>query len=113
MLDIDLSNRQKLILKAIIEEYVSSGEPVGSKVLTEKPYLEFSSATIRADMAYLEMLGLLEKTHTSSGRIPSAQGYKYYVEHLVTRDYEVVNHFPLIDRIFNDNSLNKEQMIRK
>lgn len=113
MLDIDLSNRQKLILKAIIEEYVSSGEPVGSKVLTEKPYLEFSSATIRADMAYLEMLGLLEKTHTSSGRIPSEMGYRYYVEHLVTRDYDVVNHFPLIDRIFNDNSLNKDQMIKK
>ena len=113
MLDIDLSNRQKLILKAIIEEYVASGEPVGSKILTEKPYLEFSSATIRADMAYLEMLGLLEKTHTSSGRIPSVTGYKYYVEHLVTRDYDVVNHFPLIDRIFNDESLNKEQMIKK
>ena len=113
MLDIDLSNRQKLILKAIIEEYVSSGEPVGSKVLTAKPYLEFSSATIRADMAYLEMLGLLEKTHTSSGRIPSVSGYKYYVEHLVTRDYEVVNDFPLIDKIFNDDTLNKEQMIKK
>ena len=113
MLDIDLSNRQKLILKAIIEEYVSSGEPVGSKVLTAKPYLEFSSATIRADMAYLEMLGLLEKTHTSSGRIPSVSGYKYYVEHLVTRDYEVVNDFPLIDKIFNDETLNKEQMIKK
>ena len=113
MLDIDLSNRQKLILKAIIEEYVSSGEPVGSKVLTAKPYLEFSSATIRADMAYLEMLGLLEKTHTSSGRIPSVNGYKYYVEHLVTRDYEVVNDFPLIDKIFNDETLNKEQMIKK
>ena len=113
MLDIDLSNRQKLILKAIIEEYVSSGGPVGSKVLTAKPYLEFSSATIRADMAYLEMLGLLEKTHTSSGRIPSVNGYKYYVEHLVTRDYEVVNDFPLIDKIFNDETLNKEQMIKK
>mgnify|MGYP003295604828 CR=1 FL=1 len=113
MLDIDLSNRQKLILKAIIEEYVSTGEPVGSKILTEKPYLDFSSATIRADMAYLEMLGLLEKTHTSSGRIPSVNGYKYYVEHLVTRDYDVVNHFPLIDKIFNDESLNKDQMIKK
>ena len=113
MIDIDLSNRQKLILKAIIEEYVSTGEPVGSKVLTEKPYLDFSSATIRADMAYLEMIGLLEKTHTSSGRIPSVSGYKYYVEFLVTRDYDVVNHFPLIDRIFNDESLNKEQMIKK
>ena len=113
MNNIDLSNRQKLILKAIIEEYVASGEPVGSKVLTEKPYLAFSSATLRADMAYLELVGLLEKTHTSSGRVPSELGYKYYVEHLVTRDYDVINHFPLIDKIFQDESLNKEQMIKK
>ena len=108
-----LSNRQKLVLKAIIEEYVSSGEPVGSKVLTEKPYLDFSSATLRNDMAYLEEIGLLEKTHTSSGRVPSELGYRYYVEHLVTRDYDVVNQFPLIDKIFNDQSLNKGEMIKK
>lgn len=113
MHNIDLSNRQKLILKAIIEEYVATGEPVGSKVLTEKPYLDFSSATLRADMAYLELVGLLEKTHTSSGRVPSELGYKYYVEHLVTRDYDVINHFPLIDKIFQDETLNKEQMIKK
>lgn len=108
-----LSDRQKLILKAIIEEYVDSGEPVGSKVLTAKPYLDFSSATIRYDMAYLEEIGLLEKTHTSSGRIPSEAGYKYYVEHLVTRDYDVVNQFPLIDKIFQDDTMSKEQMIKK
>lgn len=113
MLEGKLSNRQKLILKAIIEEFVDSGEPVGSKVLTEKPYLDFSSATIRYDMAYLEEIGLLEKTHTSSGRIPSELGYKYYVEHLVTRDYDVVNQFPLIDQIFQDRTLNKEQLIKK
>lgn len=108
-----LSNRQKLVLKSIIEEYVSSGEPVGSKVLTAKPYLDFSSATLRNDMAFLEELGLLEKTHTSSGRVPSELGYRYYVEHLVTRDYDVVNQFPLIDKIFNDQSLNKGEMIKK
>ena len=112
-MNVELSNRQKLILKAIIEEYVATGEPVGSKVLTEKPYLDFSSATLRADMALLEMVGLLEKTHTSSGRVPSEAGYKYYVEHLVTRDYDVVNQFPLIDKIFQDETLNKEQMIKK
>lgn len=113
MFENKLSDRQKLILKAIIEEYVDSGEPVGSKVLTAKPYLDFSSATIRYDMAYLEEIGLLEKTHTSSGRIPSEAGYKYYVEHLVTRDYDVVNQFPLIDKIFQDDTMSKEQMIKK
>ncbi len=108
-----LSNRQKLIMKAIIEEYVDSNEPVGSKQLTEKPYLDFSSATIRYDMAYLEELGLIIKTHTSSGRIPSEEGYRYYVEHLVTRDYDVVEQFPLIDQLFKNESLQKEEVIEQ
>ena len=87
--DVVLTNRQKLILKAIIESYVSDGVPIGSKALTDKPYLNFSSATIRYDMAILEELGFLEKTHTSSGRIPSNIGYRYYVENLVTRDDDI------------------------
>ena len=74
-----LTDRQKLILKAIIEEYVTTNEPVGSKVLTEKPYLTYSSATIRYEMQHLEETGYLKKTHTSSGRIPSEMGYRYYV----------------------------------
>ena len=85
-----LSDRQKLILKAIIEDYVTSNEPVGSKALTEKPYLDFSSATIRNDMQDLEEKGYLEKTHTSSGRIPSQTGYRYYVDHLIIRDEQVL-----------------------
>ena len=108
-----LSDRQIKILNWIVEEYVKTAEPVGSKTLSSLPDFQYSSATIRNDMAALEEQGYLLKTHTSSGRIPSALGYKYYVEHLVTRDYDVVNHFPLIDRIFNDESLNKEQMIKK
>ena len=95
-----LSNRQKLILKAIVEEYVESNEPVGSKVLTEKPYLDFSSATIRYDMQDLEENGYLEKTHTSSGRVPSQKGYRYYVDNLVTRDDEIATIYPLIDELF-------------
>lgn len=108
---IQLSNRQKLILKAIIEEYVESNEPVGSKVLTAKPYLDFSSATIRYDMAMLEEMGLLEKTHTSSGRIPSELGYRYYVEHLVIRDYDVCEQFPLIDKLFDNQQLKREEVL--
>lgn len=94
-----LTNRQKLILKAIVEEYVKTNEPVGSKVLTQKPYLDFSSATIRYDMQFLEENGYLEKTHTSSGRVPSEQGYKFYVENLVTRDEETAEVFPYVDSI--------------
>lgn len=107
-----LSDRQKLVLKMVIEEYVETGEPVGSKVLTDKPYLGFSSATLRNDMAYLESLGLLEKTHTSSGRVPSEEGYRYYVNHLVTRDYDVVSEFPLIDKIFLNKNSSREEMIK-
>lgn len=108
-----LTDRQKLILKAIIEEYVATSQPVGSKSLTEKPYLDFSSATLRYDMARLEDLGFLEKTHTSSGRVPSEKGYRYYVEHLVTRDYDVLDAFPQIDAIFSRRELAKESAIKE
>lgn len=108
-----LTDRQKLILKAIVEEYISTGEPVGSKILTEKPYLDFSSATIRFEMARLEELGYLEKTHTSSGRIPSDRGYKYYADSLVTRDTDVLEDFPLIDDIFKEKEFAREEAIKE
>lgn len=108
-----LSSRQKLILKAIIEEYVDSIEPVGSKVLTEKPYLDFSSATIRYDMQFLEENGYLEKTHTSSGRIPSEKGYKYYVENLVTRDDSILKYYPMILEIFENKFYTKEEASKR
>jgi heat-inducible transcriptional repressor len=108
-----ISSRQKLILKAIIEAYVKDAQPVGSKLLTQMPYLNFSSATLRYDMAQLEELGYLEKTHTSSGRVPSEKGYLYYVEHLVTRDNDVIESFPLIDEIFIKHKLGREQAIEE
>lgn len=108
-----LTNRQKLILKAIIESYVSDGVPIGSKALTDKPYLNFSSATIRYDMAILEELGFLEKTHTSSGRIPSNIGYRYYVENLVTRDDDIKQVFPIIDQLFSEFENNKEHAVKE
>ena len=108
-----LTDRQKLILKAIVEEYVETAEPVGSKVLTEKPYLGFSSATIRFEMAKLEELGYLEKTHTSSGRIPSELGYRYYCSNLVTRDYDVQDTFPLIDEIFEKKEFERDEAIKE
>ncbi len=108
-----LTSRQKLILKAIIEAYVKDAEPVGSKYLTHLPFLDFSSATLRYDMAALEDLGYLEKTHTSSGRIPSELGYRYYVEHLVTRDEDVQESYPLIDEIFFKNKMAREKAIEE
>ncbi len=73
--------RQKELLKTIVEEYVKTARPVGSKALCKK--FKCSSATIRNDMAFLEELGYLEKTHISSGRVPSEDGYRYYVDNLM------------------------------
>ena len=76
-----LTERQNKMLKIIVERYIKDPTPVGSKVISKA--LNCSSATIRNEMAALEDLGLLEKTHTSSGRIPSEKGYRYYVDNLM------------------------------
>ena len=76
-----MSERQNELLKEIVESYINSVKPVGSKALCKK--FKLSSATIRNEMAELERLGFLEKNHVSSGRIPSEAGYKYYVDHLM------------------------------
>ncbi len=76
-----MSERQKELLKEIVESYIATAKPVGSKSLCKK--LKCSSATIRNEMAHLENLGLLEKNHISSGRIPSEAGYKFYVANLM------------------------------
>ena len=76
-----LSTRQNQILKLIINEYIKSVRPISSSLICEQ--LDCSSATIRNEMAILEEIGLLEKTHTSSGRIPSEKGYRYYVANIM------------------------------
>lgn len=80
-----LSERQLVIFKAIVDEFIQTAEPVGSKALMSKYDLPYSSATIRNDMAELENFGYLEKTHTSSGRVPSSKGYRFYVENLLEK----------------------------
>ena len=74
--------RSEEILKLIVEHFIRTAEPVGSKTLLEAYHLGVSSATIRSEMNALEKEGYLEKTHTSSGRVPSSKGYEYYVQHL-------------------------------
>ena len=76
-----MDKRQESLLKAIVENYVKTVKPVGSKSLCQK--FHCSSATIRNEMAVLENLGYIEKNHISSGRIPSEKGYKYYVDNLM------------------------------
>ena len=78
-----LTERQELILKTIIMDFTQSHEPVGSKTVMNQLPVKVSSATVRNEMAALEEKGLLEKTHSSSGRIPSTAGYRYYLDHLI------------------------------
>lgn len=79
----ELSRRKKQILRSVIEAHISLGEPVGSKYLMTNAEIPFSSATIRNEMAELEALGYLEQPHTSSGRVPTKLGYRFYVDSLM------------------------------
>ena len=74
--------RSDTILKYIVEYFIKHAQPLGSQTLIEEYHLPFSSATIRNEMFALEKMGYIEKTHSSSGRVPSSKGYKYYCEHL-------------------------------
>lgn len=107
-----ISERQLKILNLIVEEYVRTAEPVGSKTLSNFPEFQYSSATIRNDMAILEEKGYLLKTHTSSGRIPSVKGYKLYVSG-VLNNKEEEKEFPLIDEIFKRNETSKDEAIKE
>jgi len=78
-------NRRDRVLKLIVEHFIKTAQPVGSKTLIDEYGLDYSSATIRNEMNALEQDGLLEKTHTSSGRVPSSKGYRYYIDNLRER----------------------------
>lgn len=101
--DILLSNRQIELLKLIIEDYIKTARPVSSKSLCE--ILNCSSATIRNEMSELETLGLLEKTHTSSGRIPSEKGYRFYVDNIMQPKEMTGDDMLKLQTIFKNNSL--------
>jgi heat-inducible transcriptional repressor len=91
----DLDARKRLVLQAVVEDYVQSAEPVGSRSLARKHSFGVSPATIRIEMADLEEMGYLEQPHTSAGRIPSDKGYRFYVDRLMGRprlDPEVASH---------------------
>lgn len=78
-----LSERKKMILRAIVEAHIDKGEPVGSKYLTQSNDIALSPATVRNEMAELEEMGYLEQPHTSAGRVPSELGYRFYVDSLM------------------------------
>lgn len=78
-----LDKRKKEILQAVIDEYINTAEPVSSATLVNKYELDYSSATVRNELAELEDNGYLDKPHTSSGRVPSEKGYRFYVDELI------------------------------
>ena len=82
---VELSERQRDILRRVVEEYVATGQPVGSRTLVERGALVFSPSTVRAELAELERLGVLTHPHTSAGRVPTAAGYRLYVDELLLR----------------------------
>ena len=98
-----INQRQTDLLKLIVEEYIKTARPVGSKALCET--LNCSSATIRNEMSALEEIGLLEKTHTSSGRIPSEKGYRYYVDNIMVPKELTGDDILKLQTIFRNNSL--------
>ena len=99
-----LSDRKKKILQLIIEDYIETAEPVGSRSIARKYNLGISPATIRNEMSDLELLGYLEQPHTSAGRVPSAAAYRYYVDSLVKPAALAPNDVALINSWFGNGS---------
>ena len=96
-----ISEREKLVLNAIVDYYLTVGDTIGSRTLVKKYGIELSSATIRNVMADLEDMGFIEKTHTSSGRIPTDMGYKYYLTELLKVEKITQEEIENINNVYN------------
>lgn len=107
-----LNERKKKILQIIIEDYISSAEPVGSRTIARKYDLGLGPATIRNEMSDLELLGYLEQPHTSAGRIPSAQAYRFYVDALIEPGTLTDNDMALIDGWYNERRRNIDDIFQ-
>ncbi len=106
----ELDERKQKILKAIISNYLETGEPVGSRTISKYTDLNLSSATIRNEMADLEELGLIMQPHTSAGRIPTDQGYRLYVDHMMAEKDNEMQEMKtrLLERVDKMESLLKQ-----
>lgn len=106
-----MDERKQRILRAIIEDYVKSAEPVGSRTIAKNYDLGISPATVRNEMSDLEDLGYLEKPHTSAGRIPSSKGYRLYVDSMVHQGPVLNEDVKQINNIWNDSQLSSNEML--
>ena len=109
----ELTERKKKVLRSVVDLYIRTAEPVGSKAITELPDMKFSSATIRNEMADLTAMGYLEQPHTSAGRIPSAAGYRLYVDELMA-DYRLsMDETKSINTAIEEKMQRMDQMMEK
>ncbi|MFA5421553.1 MAG: heat-inducible transcriptional repressor HrcA [Bacilli bacterium] len=105
-------NRRDQILKLVVDHFIKTAQPVGSQTLIDEYHLDFSSATIRSEMNALEADGFIEKTHTSSGRVPSSKGYRYYVDNLREKSIdEEIKH--RIQTVLDQKVQSSEAVIRE
>src|SRR5438067_2939303 len=93
--NVQLTLRQREILRRLVEEHVATGQPVGSKTLVDRAGLHIAASTVRAELAELEALGVLTHPHTSAGRVPTERGYRYYADELLHRLEPQPAEFPL------------------
>lgn len=108
-----LDNRKKKILQAIVDSYINTAEPVGSRTIEKKYQLGLSSATIRNEMADLEELGYLMQPHTSAGRVPSVTGYQLYVDELMTQYSYTVEEINVLKSVMEEKFDYLEKVIKK
>lgn len=107
-----LERRKSTVLRAVVSDYIRTGEPVGSAAVAKRHRLGVSSATVRNDMAILEEQGFLHQPHTSAGRVPTDLGYRFYVDALPQRPALPERQQEAIDRFFGDAPLDPEEMVR-
>lgn len=107
----ELSERKKAILKSVIDAYIRTGDPVGSKSLTESSQFNLSSATIRSEMNDLESMGYLEQPHTSAGRVPTPQGYRTYVDSLMEKYFLGMEELEVLDEVMNNKLVEVGRMM--
>lgn len=107
-----LSERKKKILQYVVDDYITTAQPVSSKNITEKYMTDISSATIRSELAGLEEMGYLSQPHTSSGRVPSIEAYKLYVNELMDKSKLSVKEISTIKNAFKDHTDNLESVVK-
>ena len=107
-----LSDRKKQILKIVVNDYIETAQPVSSKQISDKYMTDLSSATVRSELAQLEELGYLTHLHTSSGRVPSKEAYKLYVDELMSKGKLTVKELSFIKEQFRKQTSDIESVVK-